>query len=191
LECVFIMIICQNHLNTVLHIKGITWSRLIHHISNWLYIHRGWQNQYLVQDPQNIITICKVLLLRSLSEKHRKNFWIIVLAHICIVLLYIQKFIIYFFNYRTCTPILKLLILLPPLEISERSSNSSYHNTDKAIDGIIDLAELRRVMFFFITYLNSSENRQIKDSQESNEYEMLVKLRYIIKKNMTRLKTGS
>jgi hypothetical protein len=27
---------------------------------------------------------------------------LIVLAHICIVLLYIQKFIIYFFNYRSC-----------------------------------------------------------------------------------------
>ena len=39
--------------------------------------------------------------------------------------------------------------------------------------------------------LLQDENRQLKDSQESNEYEMLVKLRYVIKKNMTRLKTGS
>ena len=38
--------------------------------------------------------------------------------------------------------------------------------------------------------LLQDENRQLKDSQESNEYEMLVKLRYVIKKNMTRLKTG-
>jgi hypothetical protein len=93
LECVFILIICQNHLNTVLHIKGITWSRLIHHISNW-HTHTHFEITYITS------TTCY-------KEKH-----------------------------------------------------------------------------------GSSENRQLKDSQESNEYEMLVKLRYVIKKNMTRLKTG-
>jgi hypothetical protein len=46
LECVFILIICQNHLNTVLHIKGITWSRLIHHISNW-HTHTHFEITYI------------------------------------------------------------------------------------------------------------------------------------------------